>query len=145
MAARKAPEPKTPKSKKPGERTRCTKIEREYRVRKLLHLSKNGWSVDQLEDYTMEEWGLKREMARKYVHEVLDICVGAISMMDKRRIAAITLMRFENAYRMAAAQRNPAAMVAANAQIAQHWINHAPEITVNQSEVTEVADPEEDF
>lgn len=138
------PEPQVPKAKAPGDRSRCTKTEREYRVRKLLQLAKNGWSVDQLEDFTMHEWGIKREMARKYVNEVLDVCVASISLIDRRRIAALTLLRFENAYRMAVAQRNPAAMVAANAQIAQYWVAQVPEVSVSQS-TSDAPDPEEDF
>ena len=145
MPRSKPEKPTTPKSKKPGERHRCTKLEREYRIRKLLQLYKNGYSTDQLEDYTMSEFGLKREMARKYVNEVLQLCVEAMSTLDKQRIAAITLLRFENAYRVAASQRNAAAMVAANAQIALHWVHHAPEITVNDTSSTDKPDPEEDF
>lgn len=131
--------------KKPGEKIRCTKKEKEYRLRKLLHLSKNGWSTDQLEDFACQEWGLKIQQARAYVGDVLDSCVAAVSTLDKRRIAALTLMRFENAYRMAASQRNPSAMVAANAQIALHWVHHAPEITVNATEASNSLDPEEEF
>lgn len=114
-------------------------------MKKLIHLMKNGWSSDQLSEYACNEFGVSERQGREYVHYAMDACVEAVSVMDKRRIAAITLLRFENAYRLAAAQRNPQAMIAANAQIAQHWVHHAPEITVNSTATGDDHDPDEDF
>lgn len=136
--------PEAAEDKKPHKRRMTTKAERTFRLAKLLQLCRIGWTTDQLEEYAMEEWAIPQATARDYVNRMLDHCVQAVSVLDKRRIAAVTLQRFEQAYRLAASQRNPAAMVAANAQIAQHWVKAAPEITY--SEPPQVGDdPEEDF
>ncbi len=136
--------PETEAPKNYHRRRVTTQAERTFRLAKLLQLCRIGWTTDQLEEYAMTEWDVSRMTARGYVNRMLDQCVEAVSVMDKRRIAAVTLQRFEQAYRLAASQRNPAAMVAANAQIAQHWVKAAPEITY--SEPPQVGeDPEEDF
>jgi len=122
-----------------------TKKEREYRIRKLMQLTKLGWDTHQLREYASEEFGLQYRAARRLVIETYDAIVNGMSDMDKRRIAAITLVRFENAYRLAASQRNPMAMIQANAHIANHWVKAAPEITVNDQGAGDDHDPEEDF
>jgi hypothetical protein len=124
---------------------RSTKAEREYRVRKLMQLIKNGWDNNQLRDYAAEEFGLKETGARNLVDAAYDTIVTGMSQLDRKRIAAICLVRFENAYRLAASQRNPMAMIQANAQIAQHWVKHAPEITYSEQVSSDALDPEEDF
>lgn len=124
---------------------RCTKAEHRIRILKLVTLSRNGWSTSQMQEYAIEEFGLKDDAARKLVIEALDFNVDAYAMYDKRRIAAMVLGRAENAYRLAASQRNPSAMVAANAQIALHWVHRAPEITVSGGAAADNSDPEENF
>lgn len=123
---------------------RSTKSEREYRIRKIMQLIKLGWDNSQLRDYASEEFGLKESGARALVDSAYDAIVNGMSQLDKRRIAAICLVRFENAYRLAASQRNPMAMIQANAQIAAHWVKNAPEITFSEQQSLEI-DPEEDF
>lgn len=133
-------------SNKPGHspKRRSTKAEREYRVRKLMTLIKNGWDNGQLRDYASEEFGLGETGARNLVDAAYDAMVSGLSQLDKKRIAAICLIRFENAYRLAASQRNPMAMIQANAQIANHWVKNAPEITISGA-TDDGLDPEEDF
>lgn len=123
---------------------RSTKAEREYRIRKIMNLIKLGWDSNQLRDFALEEFGLKESGARALVDAAYDTIVTGMSSYDRKRIAAICLVRFENAYRLAASQRNPMAMIQANAQIAQHWVKHAPEITYSDQPIAE-HDPEEDF
>lgn len=130
--------------RKPHKRRMTTKAERQYRLAKLLQLCRIGWTTDQLEEYAMQEWDIPQATARDYLHRMLDHCVQAVSVLDKRRIAAVTLQRFEQAYRLAASQRNPSAMVAANAQIAAYWVKAAPEITYSEPP-DQGDDPEEDF
>lgn len=110
-----------------------------------MQLTKLGWDTVQLREYASEEFGLQYRAARRLVVEAYDAIVNGMSDVDKRRIAAITLVRFENAYRLAASQRNPMAMIAANAHIANHWVKAAPEITVNNQGAGDEHDPEEDF
>ena len=124
---------------------RSTKAEREYRIAKIMQLIKNGWDNSQLRAYAAEEFGLKETGARGLVDAAYDAIVNGMSQLDRKRIAAICLVRFENAYRLAAAQRNPMAMIQANAQIAQHWVKHAPEITYSEQAGSDAIDPEEDF
>lgn len=124
---------------------RSTKSEREYRIRKIMQLIKLGWDNCQLRDYASEEFGLKESGARDLVSASYDAIVGGMSELDKKRIAAICLVRFENAYRLAASQRNPMAMIQANAHIAAHWVKNAPEITFSDRSVADTIDPEEDF
>ena len=123
---------------------RSTKAEREYRIRKLISLIKLGWDSNQLRDFASEEFGLKEDAARALVSASYDAMVTGMSQLDRKRIAAICLARFENAYRLAASQRNPMAMIQANAQIAQHWVKNAPEITFSEQQTAD-HDPEEDF
>ena len=123
---------------------RSTKAEREYRVRKLMSLIKNGWDSSQLRDYASDEFGLGETGARNLVDAAYDAMVSGLSQLDKKRMAAICLVRFENAYRLAVSQRNPMAMVQANAQIANHWVKNAPEITISAA-ASDDLDPEEDF
>lgn len=110
-----------------------------------MQLVKLGWDNSQLRDYVSEEFGLKESGARALVDSAYDAIVNGMSQLDKRRIAAICLVRFENAYRLAASQRNPMAMIQANAQIAAHWVKNAPEITINDRSAADAVDPEEDF
>lgn len=133
-----------PKQPQPIKR-RSTKTERVYRIRKIMQLIKLGWDNNQLRDYATEEFGLKESGARALVSASYDALVGGMSELDVKRIAAICLVRFENAYRLAASQRNPMAMIQANAHIANHWVRHAPEITINDRSTTDVRDPGEDF
>lgn len=133
------------KTSHPAPQRRSTKAEREYRIRKIMQLIKNGWDNNQLRDYAAEEFGLKETGARNLVDAAYDSMVHGMSQLDVKRIAAVCLMRFENAYRLAAAQRNPMAMIQANAQIAQHWVKHAPEITYSERASSDELDPEEDF
>jgi nucleoid DNA-binding protein len=125
--------------------SRTTKAEREYRVRKIVQLINAGWGNQQLREYATNEWGLGEKAARSIVAAAYDTMVGAMSQLDLQRIAAICLGRFEQAYRLAVSQRNPMAMIQANAQIAQYWVKHAPEITFNGSGSNVEQDPEEDF
>lgn len=124
--------------------TRTTKAERQYRIRKIIKLIQNGWDNQRLRHYAADEWGLGEKAARVMVNAAYDTMVSAMSQLDLQRIAAICLARFENAYALAAAQRNPMAMIQANAHIAQMWVKHAPEITYNDRSSNDV-DPEEDF
>ena len=110
-----------------------------------MTLIKNGWDNTQLRQYAQDEFGLLETGSRNLVDAAYDAIVDGMSNLDRRRIAAICLVRFENAYRLAASQRNPMAMIQANAQIAQHWVKHAPEITVSGAQGTVEHDPEEDF
>lgn len=137
----KKPEP-TPQPR--AFRKRSTKAEQEYRIRKLMSLVKLGWDNMQLRDYASEQFELKGDSARRLVDATYDAIVRGMSELDKKRIAAICLVRFENAYRLAASQRNPMAMIQANAQIANHWVRNAPEVTFSEQTSSEV-DPEEDF
>ena len=123
---------------------RTTKAERDYRIRKLVKLIQNGWDNQRLRHYAADEWGLGEKAARVMVNAAYDTMVAAMSQLDLQRIAAICLLRFENAYALAAAQRNPMAMIQANAQIAQLWVKHAPEITYSDRSSNDL-DPEEDF
>lgn len=109
-----------------------------------MTLIKNGWDNSQLRDYASEEFGLKETGARNLVDAAYDAMVSGLSQLDRKRIAAICLVRFENAYRLAASQRNPMAMIQANAHIANHWVKNAPEITISGVSDDEL-DPEEDF
>lgn len=124
--------------------TRTTKAERQYRIRKIVKLIQNGWDNQRLRHYAADEWGLGEKAARVMVNEAYDTMVRAMSQLDLQRIAAICLARFENAYALAAVQRNPMAMIQANAHIAQMWVKHAPEITYSDRSSNDV-DPEEDF
>ena len=133
------------KTSHPAPQRRSTKAEREYRIRKIMQMIKNGWDNNQLRDYAAEEFGLKETGARNLVDAAYDAIVNGMSQLDCKRIAAICLVRFENAYRLAAAQRNPMAMIQANAQIAQHWVKNAPEITYSGQASNDDVDPEEDF
>lgn len=112
---------------------------------KLTQLIGLGWSARQLRKYASEEFGVQDRAARRLVDASYDAIVDGMSHLDKRRIAAICLERFENAYRMAASQRNPMAMIQANAQIANIWVKNAPEITINDRSAADAVDPEEDF
>lgn len=123
---------------------RTTKAEREYRIRKLVKLIKIGWDNQRLRRYAVDEWGLGEKAARVMVNAAYDTMVNAMSQLDLQRIAAICLVRFENAYALATAQRNPMAMIQANAQIAQLWVKAAPEITYSERTGNDL-DPEEDF
>lgn len=113
-------------------------------MRKLVKLIHNGWDNQRLRHYASDEWGLGEKAARTMVNAAYDSIVSAMSQLDLQRIAAICLARFENAYALAAAQRNPMAMIQANAQIAQLWVKHAPEITYSDRSSHD-QDPEEDF
>lgn len=124
---------------------RATKREQEYRVQKLTQLIGLGWSARQLRKYATEEFGVQDRAARRLVDLSYDALVDGMSHLDKRRIAATCLERFENAYRLAASQRNPMAMIQANAQIANIWVRNAPEITINDRSAADAVDPEEDF
>lgn len=124
---------------------RSTKREQEYRIHKLTQLINLGWSARQLRKYASDEFGVQDRAARRLVDASYDALVDGMGHLDKRRIAATCLERFENAYRLAASQRNPMAMIQANAQIANIWVKNAPEITINNSSATEVEDPEENF
>jgi hypothetical protein len=110
----------------------------------MMTLIKNGWDNTQLRQYASEEFGLGETGSRGLVSAAYDAIVNGMGELDKKRIAAICLVRFENAYRLAASQRNPMAMIQANAQIAHHWVKNAPEITVNDSSNAD-HDPAEDF
>lgn len=123
---------------------RPTKREQEYRIYKLTQLINVGWSARQLRKYACDEFGVQDRAARRLVDASYDALVDGLSHLDKRRIAATCLERFENAYRLAASQRNPMAMIQANAQIANIWVKNAPEITINSS-ATQEEDPEENF
>jgi aspartokinase-like uncharacterized kinase len=123
---------------------RCSKAEQEYRIRKLMTLVKNGWDTTQLRQYVREEYGLGDSAAHRLVDATYDAIVDGMNELDRRRINAITLVRFENAYRLAVSQRNPMAMVQANSHIANHWVKNAPEITSSAASA-DANDPEEDF
>lgn len=123
---------------------RSTKREQEYRIYKLTQLINLGWSARQLRKYACDEFGVQDRAARRLVDSSYDALVDCMSHLDKRRIAATCLERFENAYRLAASQRNPMAMIQANAQIAAHWVKAAPDITFSNQQSLEI-DPEEDF
>lgn len=114
-------------------------------MRKIVQLINGGYGNQQLRDYAMNEWGLGEKAARTLVSGAYDTMVSAMSQLDLQRIAAITLGRFEQAFRLAASQRNPMAMIQANAQIAQYWVKHAPEITYSGGSTSDAHDPEEDF
>lgn len=134
-----------PKPEPPKEvRHRSTSLEREYRIRKLMQLAKLGWDAMQMREHAQKEWDVSDRTARRLVDQCYDAIVNGMSQLDKRRIAAICLVRFENAYRLAASQRNPMAMIQANAHIANHWVRSAPEITFSEQQSQEL-DPEEDF
>lgn len=124
---------------------RSTKREQEYRINKLTQLINLGWSARQLRKYASEEFGVQDRAARRLVDASYDALVDCMGHLDKRRIAAACLERFENAYRLAASQRNPMAMIQANAHIANIWVKNAPEITINNSSAAQVEDPEENF
>ena len=109
-----------------------------------MQLIKNGWDTTQLRDYANTEYGLAATGARNLVEAAYDGLVDGMSQLDKKRIAAVCLTRFENAYRLAASQRNPMAMIQANAHIANHWVKNAPEITITGLNNAGL-DPEEDF
>lgn len=146
MAADKEP---APKAKRPRRSlllgNRCSKVEKRIRIVKLLTLARNGFSTQQLEEYAMDQFCVKLEVARQYVAEALDENLESYMVMDKRRMAALTLCRFENAYRIAASQQNPSAMTAANSQIALHWVHRAPEITVSGGQSASKEDQAENF
>jgi len=110
-----------------------------------MSLIKNGWDSTQLRQYAQDEFGLLETGSRNLVAAAYDALVEGMSSLDRKRIAAICLVRFENAYRLAASQRNPMAMIQANAQIAHHWVKHAPEITVSGAQGEIQHDSEEDF
>lgn len=124
---------------------RSTKREQEYRISKITQLISLGWSARQLRKYASEEFGVQDRAARRLVDASYDALVDCMGHLDKRRIAAACLERFENAYRLAASQRNPMAMIQANAQIANIWVKHAPEITYSERTSSDALDPEEDF
>lgn len=111
----------------------------------MLTLARNGWSTSQMQDYAMDEFNLTELAAANLVNESLEANVEAYVILDRRRLAALTLARFENSYRLAASQRNPSAMIAANSQIAQHWVQRAPDITVSGGKTADAHDSEEDF
>lgn len=134
------PKPEPPKDV----RHRSTTKEREYRTRKLMQLAKLGWDAMQMREFAQKEWNVSDKTARRLVDLCYDAIVNGMSQLDRRRIAAICLVRFENAYRLAASQRNPMAMIQANAHIANHWVRSAPEITINEPQSDEL-DPDEDF
>lgn len=138
-----APEGEPPKGRK--KKKRCTKLEKLYRIRQLMAMAKAGYSIGELEDWGMEQWDLTRESMRAYTQEMLNSCVEAVSVFDKQRIAALTLVRFEHAYRLALKKSDPMAMVAANAQIAKYWVHAAPEIVPPPDTGDNKPDPEEDF
>lgn len=115
------------------------------RMTQLLTLMRNGWGPGQLEEYAIKEFGVKVEVAARLVNDALEANVESYVILDRRRLAALTLSRFENAYRLAASQRNPTAMTAANSQIAAHWVGRAPEVTVSGGTTADANDPEEDF
>ena len=110
-----------------------------------MQLIKLGWDSHQLREYASEEFGLKSTASWDLVNASYDAMTQGLTVLDQRRMAAICLARFENAYRLAASQRNPMAMIQANAHIANHWVKNIPEITVSGRSSSEVADPEEDF
>jgi hypothetical protein len=124
---------------------RCTKLEKLYRIRQLMTMAKAGYSIGELEDWGMKQWDLTRESMRAYTQEMLNSCVDAVSVFDKQRIAALTLVRFEHAYRLALKNKDPGAMVAANAQIAKYWVHAAPEVVHPPDPGSGEPDPEEAF
>lgn len=130
---------------KPRFTPRSTKREQEYRIQKLMQLIGLGWSARQLRKFAMEEFGVQDRAARRLVDASYDSLVDCMTHLDKRRIAATCLERFENAYRLAASQRNPMAMTQANAHIASIWVKNAPEITYSGQPTGDAPDPEEDF
>lgn len=113
-------------------------------MRKLVQLINVGHGNQQLREYAQNEWGLGEKAARALVSAAYDTMVSAMGQLNLQRIAAITLARFEQAYRLAASQRNPQAMIQANSQIAAYWVKAAPEITYSGG-TSQEADPEEDF
>lgn len=110
----------------------------------MMQLIKNGWDTQQLRQHAREEYGLGQTGAHNLVDAAYDHIVAGMDELDRRRINAITLVRFENAYRLAVSQRNPMAMIQANSHIANHWVKNAPEITTGAANA-DADDPEEDF
>lgn len=126
----KAGEEKASKAPRKPRATRATKLEMEYRRRALMAMLKAGYGVAEMRQYARETWGLKYNAAQNLVNEVMEAVVEAMSTYDLRRLASVTYMRFEHAYRMAEKMKRVEAMVSALDSIARYWLKTPPEVVV---------------
>lgn len=136
---------KRPSSARKAEGGGLTKL---YKLRQLQKLIANGGSVFDLQDYCVNEWRMSANNARKYTNEAYQGLPENYEALDKRVIAFLLLARLETAFKLARADRNPAAMVAALKELADRFYKLAPDGTavVAQPQEKEAGlDPEEDF
>lgn len=96
----------------------------------------------------MDEWGLKKDQAKRYVEEMFESVVEYLSDVDKQRIALTNFIRLDNAYKIARANKNPAAMVQACLAQMQGFVAIAPDANILanlQARSAAAEDPAEHF